>query len=177
MATTDAELSALMRAALAGDATAYRALLGDVSTRLTAFYRRRVSDRAAADDLVQDCLLAIHAKRDMWDPAQPLLPWVYAIARYKLVDHFRRSGHRATVPLTDIDAFSAPDATVAADARADVERALAQLPARTAALVRDVRLRELSVADAGARAGLSEGAAKVAMHRALKRLRTVAGRG
>ncbi len=44
-----------------------------------------------AEDLVQEALLAIHTRRHTYDPAEPLTPWVYAIARYKLIDHLRRT--------------------------------------------------------------------------------------
>jgi RNA polymerase sigma-70 factor, ECF subfamily len=40
---------------------------------------------------VQEALLAIHTQRHTYDPAEPLTPWVYAIARYKLIDHLRRN--------------------------------------------------------------------------------------
>jgi len=35
--------------------------------------------------------MAIHTRRHTYDPAEPLMPWVYAIARYKLIDHLRRT--------------------------------------------------------------------------------------
>ena len=35
--------------------------------------------------------MAIHARRHTYDPAEALTPWVYAIARYKLIDHLRRT--------------------------------------------------------------------------------------
>jgi RNA polymerase sigma-70 factor (ECF subfamily) len=40
-------------------------------------------------------LLAIHTRQHTYDPTEPLTPWVYAIARYKLIDHLRRT--RASV--------------------------------------------------------------------------------
>ncbi|WP_426031787.1 sigma factor-like helix-turn-helix DNA-binding protein [Caulobacter sp. DWP3-1-3b2] len=53
----------------------------------------------------------------------------------------------------------------------DLGRALDTLPERQRDLVRGVKIDGLSLAEAGARAGVSEGAAKVALHRALKSLR------
>jgi RNA polymerase sigma-70 factor (ECF subfamily) len=52
----------------------------------------------------------------------------------------------------------------------DLDRALDTLPQRQRDLVRGVKIEGLSLAQAGARAGVSEGAAKVALHRALKAL-------
>ena len=52
-----------------------------------------------AEDIVQEALLAIHLKRHTWQPDLPVLPWVYAIARHKLVDAVRRRDHRAEIGL------------------------------------------------------------------------------
>ncbi len=165
------QLRAWMMAGLAGDAAAYRALLADLRARLLPFFIRRPGDHAAeADDLVQDALIAIHTRRDTYDAAQPFTAWAYAIARYKLVDHYRRARRRATLPLEHADALFGPDESAAADARRDVSTALAGLPPRTQALIRDTKLDGLSTADAAARAGMSETAAKVAVHRGLRKL-------
>lgn len=170
--TTDSELKALMLAALDGEATAYRALLGDLRLRLAGYFQRRLGrDPHEVEDLVQDTLIAIHSRRETFDRAEPLMPWVHAIARYKLIDHYRRTGRRAFVALDDAGAdLPAPDQASAAEARRDVERALQSLPERTRALLAALKLEELSVAETAARMGMSEGAVKVAAHRGLRAL-------
>ena len=50
---------------------------------------------------MQETLLAMHLKRDTWDEAQPLEPWLRAIARHKLADHLRRRGFRDHVDIDD----------------------------------------------------------------------------
>src|SRR5437016_1539648 len=93
MATVEAELKSLMLAGLDGDGPAHRKLLVQLGARLRAYYKTRLESigRSAseAEDLVQEALLAIHIKRHTYDPAEPFTPWVYAIARYKLVDYLR----------------------------------------------------------------------------------------
>jgi RNA polymerase sigma-70 factor, ECF subfamily len=80
---TEARLRARMVAALAGDATAYRAFLDELAVQLRRFLRERLRSRPDdVEDLVQECLLAVHDKRHTYDPSQPLTPWIYAIARY-----------------------------------------------------------------------------------------------
>src|SRR5512141_1365425 len=95
MAATEAQLRGLMRAGLRGDTAAYRALLGRLSANLRGYYKGRLAriGRSAteAEDLVQESLLAIHTRRHTYDPGEALTPWVYAIARYKLIDHLRRT--------------------------------------------------------------------------------------
>src|SRR5512140_2049454 len=99
--SAETHLKALMIAALAGDAAAYRTLLGLLAPHLRAYFGRRLNRAADAEDLVQETLIAIHTKRASYDPAQPFTAWLHAIARYKLIDHFRRSGIRRTLPLDD----------------------------------------------------------------------------
>lgn len=172
METSDVELRVLMIAALEGDRRAYRALLGALRPRLAGYFGRRLRrEPDEVEDLVQDTLIAIHSRRETYDRAMALTPWVIGIARYKLIDHYRRSGKRTFVPVEDVEGeLHAPDHAAAADARRDVEAALAGLPERTRRLLRDVKLEELSMAEAAQRAGISEGAAKVAAHRGMKTL-------
>jgi RNA polymerase sigma-70 factor (ECF subfamily) len=172
METSDGELKALMIATLQGDGRAYRALLGDLRLRLAAYFGRRLRrDPEDVEDLVQDALIAIHTRRETYDRSQALLPWVYAIARYKLIDHYRRGGRRVFVALDDTAGeLQIADHGAAVAARRDVEQVLATLPQRTRALLRDLKIDELSVAETAARAGMSEGAVKVAAHRGLRAL-------
>lgn len=161
-----------MIASLDGDRIAYRALLGDLRPRLIGYFSRRLRrDADDIEDLVQDAMIAIHTRRETYDQSQALTPWVYAIARYKLIDHYRRSGRRVFVPVEDAASeLRVDDESAAVNARRDVEVALASLPARTRELLRDLKIRELSVAEAAGRAGMSEGAVKVAAHRGMKAL-------
>ena len=172
MTPTDNEtrLKPLMLATLAGDQRAYRALLGELRTHLIRYYARRLNNPAAADDLVQETLMAIHTRRLTYDPTQPFTAWFHAIARYKLIDHFRRSKLRATLPLEDDAAIVAGDDAGDATDRMDVDTVLSTLPERPAALIREVRIEGASIAEAAERAGMSETAAKVAIHRGLKAL-------
>lgn len=171
MRTPDADLKALMLASLAGDAAAYRTLLESLERELAAFFRRRLAgDAVEAADLVQETLIAIHTRRGTYDASQSFAGWAYAIARHKLIDHFRRRGRAATVPLEAGGALFATDDGPSAEARHDIENALATLPPATQSLIRDIKLRELSHAEAAAARGMSETAAKVAVHRAMKKL-------
>jgi RNA polymerase sigma-70 factor (ECF subfamily) len=165
----EAELKALMIAAQAGDAAAQARLLSLLAGRLRAYYARRLGS-ADVEDLVQEALLAIHLKRATYDPRFEFTPWAYAIARYKLIDHFRRTGSRRAIPLEDAGELLAADNPEEGAVRRDVSRLLAKLPKRAQALMRDVKLEGYSMEEAADRAGMSVGAAKVGVHRAMKRL-------
>jgi RNA polymerase sigma-70 factor (ECF subfamily) len=160
-----------MLASLAGDASAYRRLLEGLRARLNAYFGRRLlGDPAHVEDLVQETLIALHTKRATFDRAQPVTAWAYAIARYKLIDHYRRSGGRTFVPFEDEKALFAADESAAADARHDLAHGLAALSPHARDLVVSVKLHEESVAEVAERTGMSQSAVKVAVHRGFRKL-------
>lgn len=163
-------LRGLMVAGLAGEAGPYRELLSELGGRLRAYYSRRVPPGLDAEDLVQETLIAVHTRRATYDPGLPFTAWAYAIARYKLIDALRRARLHLRAPLDDAgELFVAPGADAAMAGR-DLERLLAELPARTQALIRDVKIAGLSTREAAEKHGMSESAVKVAVHRGLKAL-------
>lgn len=172
MIGVEARLRALMVAAQAGDAASYRALLDELRHHLRRYFQRRAgNDRAAdVDDLVQETLMAAHTRRATYDPSRPFTAWMHAIARYKLVDHFRRNRMRATVAIDDFDALFAPDESEAATARLDIDRLLESVPPRQSSLIRQVKLEGRSIAETAETAGMSQTAVKVGIHRSLKAL-------
>ncbi|HXI88337.1 MAG TPA: sigma-70 family RNA polymerase sigma factor [Parvularculaceae bacterium] len=164
-------LRTLMARGLQGDATAYEALLRALAPVLRAYFGRRVGGGAEdADDLVQEALTAIHARRASYDPARPFLPWVYAIARYKLTDHYRRRGARPPDESLDEEVHGAAGFDAALEARLDVDRLLNSLPPAQRDAIRAMKLRGESVADAARSTGLSPANVKVSVHRGLKTL-------
>jgi RNA polymerase sigma-70 factor (ECF subfamily) len=167
----EVQLKALMLRGLDGDAAAWRLLLSDLGAHLRPFFRRRLFDGGAdAEDLVQETLIAIHAKRATWDRGQPFTAWAFAIARHKLIDHLRRQGRRPTHPLDEASDLFADHTVEDGATRADLTRILALLPARQRRLIEDVRLRGLTVAEAAANHGYTLTAAKVSIHRSMKSL-------
>ncbi|MGD0142289.1 MAG: sigma-70 family RNA polymerase sigma factor [Rhizomicrobium sp.] len=172
MLAAEAQLKALMLSALAGDAAAYRALLAILSAQLRRYYARRLAsaDATSAEDLVQETLIAVHTRRATYDTSLPFTPWLYAVARYKLMDHLRRGRIRATVALDDAGDLFAEDESEAALARRDLDRLLETLPQATRDAIRQVKIEGLSTAEAAERSGRSEIAVRVGIHRGLKAL-------
>lgn len=176
MSDREDHLKALMLRGLDGDAQAWRGLLTEMSKHLRAFFSRRLYDGGAdAEDLVQETLIAIHAKRATWDPKQSFSAWAYAIARYKLIDHLRRTRRHKHLPLEDAGVLFADTDVEEGATRSDLKRMLAILPERQRRLIEDVKVNGASVAEAAARLGYSETAAKVAIHRSMKTLTASAG--
>lgn len=178
MTTHEMELRELMLASLDGDAASHRALLGRLSRRLRAYYKGRLTGIgrgiSEAEDLVQEAVLAIHIKRHTYDPAEPLTPWVHAIARYKLIDFLRRArASFADVPIDDADEIMAHDDNVDAESTYDVRRLMERLPKNMRCAIEAVKLDGLSIAEAAEKCGISESGVKVNIHRGLKALATL----
>lgn len=169
MTARETELKIAMTRALDGDAAAYHVLLRLLVPQLRAFFRRRTSSEDVAEDLVQDTLIAVHAKRSTYDRARPFSAWLYAIARYKLADHFRRSHPmRASDELNDD--IAAPDFESASLASIDLDRLLDGLPAKQQMAIRATKIEGLSLAEVAEVAGISHSDAKMSVYRGLKQL-------
>lgn len=168
------DLSALMRDAISGNDDSYRRALGLMVVLLRGYVRRGLTRYGYGtddvEDVVQEGLLAIHLKRQTWDPGQPVEPWAYAIARNKLIDHLRRRGRRVHIPIDDVvDTLEAPQVQDSIEAR-DRDALIATLKPAQRDLLRAISVDGLSAREAGVRFNMSEGAVRVALHRALKAL-------
>lgn len=168
------DLSLLWHRAQAGDEAAYAAALRLIAGRLRGYFRRRLSSLSdETEDLVQETLMAVHAKRGSHDPALPVANWVLAIASYKLVDFWRQHGRRGALnqplDLTD-DSLLLDEKTEDRTAHKDVYVLLDTLPARQRAAIVLTRIEGLSMLEASKMSGVSVSALKVQVHRGLQRL-------
>jgi RNA polymerase sigma-70 factor, ECF subfamily len=168
------EWATWMRAARGGDSAAYERLLRGIAAALRPVARRGLlrAGRASveAEDVVQDVLLAIHLKRQTWDPSQPITPWVYAIARYKLIDALRRSGSRYDVPIDFVAETLGAEEEQPSLSRRQLERGLDRLPKGQRLVVRTIAIDGASIGEAAAMLKMTPGAVRVALHRGLSAL-------
>jgi RNA polymerase sigma-70 factor, ECF subfamily len=174
----ETSLRALMIAGLGGDGAAYGALLSELSVHLRAYYRGKLvragRGTEETEDLVQEALIAVHTRRHTYDPTRLLTPWVYAIARYKLIDHLRQHQSTSTnVPIEDAAEIIAADDGQAMEGHFDLNKVLARLPDKIRLAIQYVKIEGLSVVEAAARCGISESAVKMNLHRGLKQLRAM----
>jgi len=170
MQASEEQLKAWMLAGLDGDAAGHACLLRTLVPMLRGFYRRRL--RGAEDDvedLVQETLISVHTKRESYDRDRPFTAWLYAIARYRLIDHYRR--RKVVVPIEDVEAILVAEGfEEATSARMDVDTLLSTLSPKQARAIRHTHIDGLSVSEAAARAGIGESDVKVSVHRGLKTL-------
>jgi RNA polymerase sigma-70 factor (ECF subfamily) len=175
------DLAALMRLARGGDDEAYRRLLRHLALWLRGVARRGLARAGLgvedSEDIVQDTLLAMHLKRDTWDDRQPLEPWLRAIAHHKMVDHLRRRGFREHLDIEDHAGTLAAPQAAEESASVDARQMLQALPERQRTIVEAISIEGHSARDVGQRLGMSEGAVRVTLHRALKILAVTYRRG
>jgi RNA polymerase sigma-70 factor (ECF subfamily) len=167
-----------MRAERRGEVIAYERMLKEVATAL----RRLLAPRLVrvglgaheAEDLVQEILIGLHGKRGTWDAARPFLPWLHAITRYKLIDfmrHRRRDmRRRVDLPLEDWLEIVESPADVANRSTWEVDRHLAILPVGQRKVVRAIAVEGASVRNVAQGLATSEGAVRVTLQRAIRRL-------
>ncbi|MEG3125383.1 sigma-70 family RNA polymerase sigma factor [Sphingomonas sp. GB1N7] len=167
MRASEDQLRIWMTGGLDGDARAYTALLDALVPMLRSFFARRMRGGAEdIEDLVQETMIAIHTRRASYDRDRMFTAWAYAIARYKMIDHFRRT--RTTVPLEGLeDILVAEGFEDATSARMDVDRLLGGLSAKQQRIIRQTKIEGLSTAEAAERGEISESDVKVSVHRGL----------
>ena len=171
MRETEEEWTGLMRLAISGDDAAYHRLLKAVTPVLRAGARRGLARAGQpvdqSEDIVQEILLAVHLKRHTWDASAPFAPWLFAIARNKLIDQLRRRGRRVFVNIDDF-AETIPDEPAAETASAgEIAAQLQSLPARQRDVLQSIAVEGASIKDTATKFAMNEGAVRVALHRAL----------
>jgi RNA polymerase sigma-70 factor (ECF subfamily) len=163
-----------MRAAIRGDARSYHRLLQELAPVLRGLARRGLARHGLGgedvEDVVQETLLALHLKRGTWDEAQAFSPWLYAIARNKLIDNLRRRGRRVHLQIDGLAELLADDARPPELNGADAERLIGRLKAREREIVVAISIGGASAREVAQRLGMTEGAVRVALHRALRAL-------
>src|SRR6266404_9081949 len=110
------------------DPEAPATLVGALSPALLRFFRSQVASREHADDLLQETWLRIHRVRHTYRPGEPVLPWIYAIARRVRVDGYRKT-HRITLHEICAEVLPEPPAGVGPkDSLPEFETLIATLP-------------------------------------------------
>ncbi len=184
MSTTTDELAPLVAAARKGDAAAAQDLITRLRPGLLRYCRARLGrtdgSYGSADDVAQEVCTAVFTSLDRYvDQGRSFTAFAYGIAGHKVADALRagyrdRSDAVETLP-ESVDTSAGPEETaVAADQAARARLLLDRLPEPQRELLLLRVVAGLSAEDTGAALGLSAGAVRVAQHRALAKLRTLA---
>jgi RNA polymerase sigma factor (sigma-70 family) len=133
----------VVRAAQAGDARAHETIYRTCRRPIYTLIRRLVVRTAIADELFQETFVEVLRNIGAYSGEGAFGGWVRSIAVSKCLMYLRSPWHRSllyldqddesTAPVVLLDPATHPDAQAAASA--DVERALAVLPALTRSVV------------------------------------------
>lgn len=172
--TTDEEL---MRAYVAGDHAAFRALFERYAPQLERLTRRHLDSDEEAREVVQATFFRLHgARKDFRDGAR-LRPWLLTIAMNLVREHWRKRKRQRTGPIEEELASVVQETSERElEERAlRVRNAVAELPARHREVVELHWFQELPFAEVASIVGSSEGAVRVRAHRAYARLKAILG--
>jgi RNA polymerase sigma-70 factor (ECF subfamily) len=151
------------------DPEAPTALVVALSPPLLRFFRSQVASREQADDLLQE--LRIHRVRHTYRPGEPVLPWVYAIARRVCIDGYRRT-RRITMHETAMEVLPERSAPVEpGNSLPAVDTLVAALPEGQREVVTMLRIGGLSLDEVARATSSTVGAVKQKAHRAYEKLR------
>lgn len=175
-AEVEVELAGLMRAALSGDERSYREFLRRAGRLVQGFARGKL-ERTGIDpeDIVQETLLAIHMKRHTWRTDAPVMPWIYAIARHKLIDALRSRARRKETHSPEF-AQAPVEPDTARPGVQELGRVLDSLSPGQRSVVKAVSVEGRSIRETAKNHAMSETAVRVALHRGLTAIASRFGR-
>jgi RNA polymerase sigma-70 factor (ECF subfamily) len=163
------DLEMLMARYQRGDFTAATTLIDRLSPQLHRYFVVHFASRGDADDLLQETWLRIHEVRRTYRAGEPVLPWLYAIARHIRVDHYRRTRRTASREgrLEEMPRVAAPGPA----GGADLEELLAPLPESQREVIEMLKVAGMSLEEVARATSSSVGSVKQKAHRAYESLR------
>ena len=169
---SDIDLQLLMARYQQGDYDAATALVNRLSPQLHRFFLAQFVSRRHADDLLQETWLRIHEARHTYRRGQPVLPWLYAIARNLRVDHYRKASRTEGREERLDPSSEIPDAPPDRSAQTpDLEILLAGLPASQREVIAMLKVSGMSLEEVARATSSSIGSVKQKAHRAYDKLR------
>jgi len=189
MAGMAADENALVNAARAGDSEAFGVLVRRYMPRALAFARQMTGNASDAEDIVQDAFVKAFRSMGSFRGESGFYTWFYRLLANACTDHLRKGTlikrlffWRAGAPDEgEVDpVVAAPDTKLGSlpsaglereEMRGAIRRALVKLPERQRAVFLLRHNEEMSTAEVAAALGISEGAVKSHLSRAVTALR------
>jgi RNA polymerase sigma-70 factor (ECF subfamily) len=165
----DSELETLMARYQQGDLAAASELVTRLSPALHRFFMVQFVSRRSADDLLQETWLRIHQVRHTYRPGQPVLPWLYAIARHIRVDEFRKT-RRVEVREQQMERLPETPVVVPTGGP-DLDAMLSTLPESQREVILMLKVSGMSLEEVAQATSSSVGSVKQKAHRAYDKLR------
>jgi RNA polymerase sigma-70 factor (ECF subfamily) len=166
------ELGRWMERYQQADSDAPGVLITAISPALLCFFRSQPANRERADDLLQETWLRIHRVRHTYRPGEPVLPWVFAIARRVGVDGYRKT-QRINAHEISMEVLPEQPARYPQNKRLVFEELVADLPPSQQEVVTMLKVGGLSLEEVARATSSTVGAVKQKAHRAYERLRNL----
>jgi RNA polymerase sigma factor (sigma-70 family) len=170
--TSDSELMLQVRSGRSG---ALATLFERHHARLYRYCLRMTGNRAASEDLVQDCFMRMLKYKATFKDDSAFVPWMFGIARNACIAHLRRASIDH-VPEEQIDREPVEMPVDAPSDKHDVDlvrKALLALPLERREVLVLSRYEFKTYEEIARALGCSVGAVKVRAHRAIKQLREI----
>lgn len=162
----------LMLAGIDGNQVAYSKFLTEIMPILRGVVAKKITS-FDVEDVLQEVLISIHKARHTYDGKRPIMPWLIAIARFRIIDHLRKhyaQMRHKTFNLDDLENIL-PDVTKDVDSSESVDDLLQEMTAKNKQILTMMHVEGFTAKEVGAKIGMNESAVKVAAHRAIKKIR------
>lgn len=171
--TGEGDLPGLMARYQRGEVAAIEELVRRLSPPLLRFFAFSQVSIGEAEDLLQECWLRIHRSRQTYRGSEPVLPWIFAIARHTRLDGHRRRQRRMSREVLVADPPENPSTVpgTEGDGSDDLMTMLGQLPESQREVILMLKVSGMSLEEVARATSSSVGAIKQRAHRAYSKLR------
>jgi RNA polymerase sigma-70 factor (ECF subfamily) len=176
-AISDDDLRTLMTQYQRADPAALEELVRRLSPLLLRYFKSSRVDGAGAEDMLQDCWIRIHSARHTYRSSEPVMPWIYAIARHTRLDAYRKrrrleSREVLVATLPERLHQTVPEAATEPDA---LEHLVAGLPESQREVILLLKVSGMTLEEVARATSSTIGAVKQKAHRAYATLRRALG--
>lgn len=165
-----------------GDNVSYERLLGWLNDHCQLQLKKGMSryynfPKQAFDDITQDVLITFHTTHQTFDCNRPLLPWINAIIRHKMIDFMRRKDFVVMMNGPDIEILKGSwiiEEDFSVSDSSDLLKLIEELPSQQYEILKLAKIEGYSSKEIAQELNLTDSNVKVALHRAIKKLKKLA---
>jgi RNA polymerase sigma-70 factor (ECF subfamily) len=174
----DRQLRDLMTRYQRADPAALDELVRRISPPLLRYFGGSWVGRNDAEDLLQDCWIKIHRSRHTYRVSEPLMPWIYAIARHTRLDAYRK---QRRLESREVLVASVPEGLHSMlpetlPEQDDLDRLISGLPEAQREVIVMLKVSGMSLEEVAKATSSTIGAVKQKAHRAYETLRRALGK-
>ena len=176
MSIQSIKLEVLMKKAASGDSASYNEALKLIASMLRGYVSKRINNQQEVDDILQEILISIHKAWHTYDGTRPIMPWIFAITKFRMADHFRKIyGSPQNIPLENLPEIEDENVTTSLSFYESIEKDIENLPGKQPAILKLMHSEGCTSKEVADRLGMNEPAVRVAAFRAYKILRKKLG--